>query len=524
MYAKKILMKTVSIFIAGSVELETQRKLLKAMANDLNVEFMRKGVQVLMFSHEILQDNQQAYDKCITEDSDYIFFILDGSIGQKTNQEFNLALNAYDRQGKPKILVFSHIVKSPTEDVVRLQGKLEATTGGGYFVPYTNDTDLGYQAEKRLRRILKERMEETEAGGQIDAHTQKVPQNEDNTLAAEVRRTATRMSRRKTLTAIATAILILAVIGGLAFNFGTFRAHQSASRQSIIMAGGASAMNHIIKKCGFDPETHPDYFYLHMPSGVAWQLLTEEVISNSNNSSQRYTPVCVSATVATDSSFLSNMISSSKFTANASVIAFDMGVDPMVVYVQRCPYINRKLGSEISDGCISVDRLAKFIDSSKDSVNIMPTSPRSGTRMEYQQYLAPYGTDLTGLDIIFSLISDGAHLTRNGKPYMVLGSASYYPEVFDNATFRNRHQTAALTLVDTAGQPIAKPVMLYCLATQSGEENEMCFPESTKKLLRELHLDTIPNFGDLLNDPTFKRFNPDSVILTPADLYRITRQ
>lgn len=75
----------------------------------------------------------------------------------------------------------------------------------------------------------------------------------------------------------------------------------------------------------------------------------------------------------------------------------------------------------------------------------------------------------------------------------------------------------SLTVVDSSGNAIEKPVFLYCLAYVV-RGNEMRFPQLTKKLLKDLRQDTIPIIDEILKAKTFKRRDDSKVIITPDQL------
>ena len=504
-------MKTVSIFIAGSTVLQSQRTSLKALAIDLNNEFEHKnGVHLQVYSYESFRDNQKAYDEFITSKADLVMFIIDGKVGTKTHAEFELAAQTFTATGSPRILVFIHKLDQLTPEIAHFEGYVEAATGN-YCITYTDDTDLVKQAEIRMRRLITS--SEPEAENTAGPCVYAVTAGSENSLKSELCPAASAKQpkkRRKYLWLIALASV--AAIALLAYIF--IPASSTSDNGFLIIAGGGSAANHIKKMSDVTLTEYPSACYLHMPSEVAWQLLTEEVISN--NGSQHYVPVCVSASMATDQSFLSDIVTASKFTEIASVISFDMGSDTLVAYVAPTGYTSRILAPEINSKSITVSRLAELIGN--DSLSVLPTSPRSGTRNTYRKLLEAYGADFSNTESTFSEISDGDHLTRSGKPYVVLGTASYYPHIFDNPTFPDK--PVALTVVDSAGRAAGKPVKLYCLAYVENGKNEMKFPPITKKLLRDLHQDTIPVIDSILHDPTFMRTTQAKVVLTPRDLYR----
>lgn len=494
-------MKTITIFIAGSTILQTQRTSIKALATDLNSEFEQKGVHLSVYSYELLKDNQKTYNEFITENADIVLFIIDGKVGDKTKAEFDLALHSNGTKGRPRILVFIHKLNELSPEIAHFQGFVEAATGG-YCITYNDNADLAKQAEIRLRRYIKNLPDEAPAKESSD----KTPKK-----ATEETKPANPAPKNFNKLIFLPLILAVLVIIGLLVYIFVPRDHDT-----LIIAGGGSAANHVENVSDIQLQKYPDACYIHMPSGSAWQLLTEEVVSNPNSGNQHYIPVCVSASAASDSSFLSNIVTASKFTTRASVISFNMGDDPLVVYVEPTDKLKGMLANEIGNEKITVGKLAEIVKTYKDSINILPTGPQSGTRKKYDSLLLPQGADLTTTGLTYTEIADHDHLIRGGKPFIVLGTAAYYPIFFKEPKFQPK--PIALTVVDNDSRPIGKPVYLYCLAyVVSG--NELRFPDITKKLLLDLKQDTISDFAPLLNAPTFMRKDAGKVILTPSELY-----
>lgn len=499
-------MKNVSIFIAGSTVLQAQRINLKALAIDLNGEFEKKGVQLQVFSYESFKDNQKAYNDFITARADLVLFIIDGKVGTKTRAEFDLAVQSYSAKGRPQILVFIHKLDSLTADIAHFEGFVEAATGN-YCVTYVDDADLVKQAEIRLRRFITSITTETAA---INSFHKLPPELSENPVS--------KPKRKKWPTTWLLALVILLGIIALAIGITSYNRNDG---QTLVIAGGGSAANHIMRKSGLNFAEYPNAFYMHLPSSAAWQLLTEEVISNPDFDKQPYVPVCVSASIATDSSFLSNIVDSATFIEDASVIAFDMGNDTLVVHIEPTPFMENCLAKEIKSNEITIERLAKIIKEKRVSINILPTTPKSGTREKYHSLLESYGVDLSSFDTCYTEISDIAHLTHDNKPYMVLGTAAYYPTKLK--TTLEEKKPVHLILVDSIGNPIEKPVTLYCLANVIKPHNRseaLHFSEVTKQFLRDLGLGSNPRIKLILDAPRFERYTK-KVILTPADLQPI---
>ena len=87
-------MKTINIFIAGAKELAPQRTKLKALLSDLNHRLQRSsGIRLSVASYETYGNDQNDYDAFITNEADLLMLILQDRIGQKTEDEYLLAVD-----------------------------------------------------------------------------------------------------------------------------------------------------------------------------------------------------------------------------------------------------------------------------------------------------------------------------------------------------------------------------------------------------------------------------------------------
>lgn len=111
-------MKHIRIFIAGSkYEIEKERRAIRQIANFVQSSLSirrKKDVIIQAVSFEEFptyigtSGHQMAYNKYISEKADIVFFIFRGKIGNVTEQEFNIAYQAYTRKKTPIIHVLSH--------------------------------------------------------------------------------------------------------------------------------------------------------------------------------------------------------------------------------------------------------------------------------------------------------------------------------------------------------------------------------------------------------------------------------
>ena len=144
-------MKTISVFVAGAKSLQPLRLRLKAMANDMNNEFKQKGLNtfVNMVSYENFGDEQSVYNKFIAEEADMVLFLLDDKIGEKTEEEYRLAVSCNEKKGRPEHCVFLREFEEKTDDIAHIEEVMQSTSNR-YYVSYGNPDDLVAKVKSRI--------------------------------------------------------------------------------------------------------------------------------------------------------------------------------------------------------------------------------------------------------------------------------------------------------------------------------------------------------------------------------------
>ena len=142
-------MKKLKIFIAGSIALSEERKLLKSITNDLEITFRSRGISVRIdvrdatnFGYTFAKNGQQQnYNTFITKEADLVFFILVGEVGGITEDEFDIAYESYNKYGHPHICVLSYIDKGKDNDNINnIRKKIEQIKQ--YYINYANRYEL----------------------------------------------------------------------------------------------------------------------------------------------------------------------------------------------------------------------------------------------------------------------------------------------------------------------------------------------------------------------------------------------
>lgn len=464
-------MKQINIFIAGSKSLMAYREKLVLWANGKNYDYRRRGdnIQLNIYSFREVGDNQDVYNKVITEESDIILFLIERTIGDKTKEELAKAQEGYGRAKRPKIWVFTNQLEEGTRNY------LEGALGRDFSIDFCSADRLVYEVNKRIDVYVKG-MEKD--GVPIAGHTAKSA------------------SRIWWIVAVTISMAwILAGIGLEKYCHRTSLAEENvdsverAEKPMLLIAGGGSVANLIEERPGTqipNLANYPNGYFVHFPTKSAWKMLVEEVVSRQDPI--RYYPICISATKATDEDFCSGLITKETFVKEAIIVSCKLGEDSLAVYLpDACPFIenNPKCKETMR---ISVGQLKQLIESKK--MNVYSTSFESGTRAGYCQVL---GIDNNQLDEYlagqFSEHSTYISVFKDEKPFLLLGSKHYQAD--DVCTESN---TLRL-VVDT---DYVKPMMIYFMAYRHSSErpSEGVYevPEETLDFLHHLGIKSLDDY------------------------------
>ena len=164
---------TILIFVAGAKELREQRMRLKSLSNDITSHYLKRGkdVVICMDSYENFGERQEEYDDFIENKADIVFFVLDGKIGHKTEEEFIIASKKKNKDGVPKIVVFlKHFKKEEkTPDIEKIETLIN-TTSDDYYITFFNTEDLVAKAKDKVYSYVDHLLDESEKELRVQKH------------------------------------------------------------------------------------------------------------------------------------------------------------------------------------------------------------------------------------------------------------------------------------------------------------------------------------------------------------------
>lgn len=473
-------MKNINIFIAGSKLLIEYRERIVIWANEKNYNFRRKGekLQLNVYSFKEVGDNQDTYNKVITEKTDIILFLVEGTIGDKTKEELRTAKKAVELNGRPTIMVF---VKDAD---INTQSYIEGSLGRDYSIDFNSAENLVNQVNTRIDEYLS-----TRVSTNANVHVQ------------------TAKKQTSALKKWGTVILFSLLLIGIGFCASRFCCNSSVvekkNKTMLLIAGGGSVANFIEEQPGTLIPSLADYpngYFLHLPTKSAWKMLVEEVVSLQDT--RRYYPICISATEATDEDFCSAQISQQMFLDSAIIVSCKLGEDSLAVYAQKdCNFL--KTHSEcLFSKHISVTQLQELVKSKE--MNVFSTSFESGTRAGYCKILGIENSDLNQfLAGQFSEFSAISAVSKDNKAYLLLGSQYYQMKAIKNDAIRL-----------TVSSDYTKPMMVYFMAYR--ESNDIYrIPKETIEFLNHLRLNVLDNY---ISDGCIKIKNHSHVIYDEKNL------
>lgn len=475
-------MTDINIFLAGSKTLQGYRDSLVLWANKKNYDYRKSGnpFRLNLVSFSEVGDNQDAYNRFISEESDIVIFMIEGSIHNISKEELRKAKDANHENKRPEIWVFTN---NQDESTVSF---LEGILGRDYSVDFHSAEDMVIKVHSRIDEYVAVRQKEEEKANQLAQRS-------------------TWIKKWKIGTVSCFLFVIFALLGWLIGRQPISSKVQSSESPMLLIAGGGSVANMIENIPDSKIPSLADYpngYFVHLPTKSAWKMLVEEVVSLQDT--RRYYPVCISATEATDKDFCSAQISQQMFLDSAIIVSCKLGEDSLAVYVPKtCAFLRDNKDCLYSQQ-ISVAQLKELLLGGE--MNVFSTSFESGTRAGYCHVLNIKNEDLDQyLAGQYSEYSPLSSVSIAGKPYMLLGSQYYQ---------MNAVSSDAVRLIVQAD--FAKPMMIYFMAYRL-KGDRYVIPRETLDFLHATKLHTLDDYVSA--DGSIKIKNHDHVIYDEKNLF-----
>lgn len=134
----------IKIFVAGSTKLVDERDALRSVINQMYNRYKKDNLIIEAysfddFSREFTEGgHQKLYDEFICNEANWVVFITENEMGEKTVWELENAIKAYKTRKHPKILIFSKSNISPRMDTFRKLLIEEKQ----YWISYNSTNDI----------------------------------------------------------------------------------------------------------------------------------------------------------------------------------------------------------------------------------------------------------------------------------------------------------------------------------------------------------------------------------------------
>ena len=457
--------KQIPIFIAGAKSFREQRVALKAMANDLNTEFteQKKEAVLYMCSYDNFGDHQEEYNQFIANVADLMIFVLDGSIGTHTEEEFRLAVSKYKKEGSPKILVFLKEFEEHTPGIRKIEQLLEEAFGPHfYYISYATNEELYTKAKERIQQHV----------------------NQYQHRLSMIRR------------GIGAAVVVLLILASFFTALVLNKMNRYEPEPMLVFAGGGSAATYLDSIYHYDViqnTKEQKSVFINMPSRDSYSLLTDWILERPNSSSMSegnnfFYPISLSASRAKDDDFIENLKSKTDLTDKGIVLAYFLGYDTLSVL---CYDPVGTHFQSLQDSKITVKELKSLLINDASLV-FYTTRDNSGT----------YVTYLNALDSLFIKEKDKLKATRqifykedltkdlknnfsDDQGYVVLGSNFYLPTNCDYYCQQYDRIYHKRYVVNEAGQVMRKAMFVYMPALK-GDDDNYRIPEIAKRYIHNV--------------------------------------
>jgi hypothetical protein len=155
-------MKKYSIFLASSAELDSDKVLLENCTSKKNKEWHSRNVFLALYTWKDFIDaisdkrTQDLYNEAIRK-SDVVVVLFHTKLGRYTNEEFEVAYDAFLKNKGRKPRIFTYFKDDGSQTVDEIEGFKEKLDKLGHFYSlYKNDDDLNYKFDLQLDRLANE--------------------------------------------------------------------------------------------------------------------------------------------------------------------------------------------------------------------------------------------------------------------------------------------------------------------------------------------------------------------------------
>ena len=159
--------RQINVFFAGSKALQTERDIYSNVVSQLQTKWKDNNIHLYGYSfqnfeHEfVFEGHQCTYNEFIKVYSDIVVFVLNGNVGGKTREEFDIAMSAFKEYHRPLIYVYSRMSDTPNDDVESTRNRINEESQ--YWQDYSDNDHLRLliknDLQERLQKVFEDIVE-----------------------------------------------------------------------------------------------------------------------------------------------------------------------------------------------------------------------------------------------------------------------------------------------------------------------------------------------------------------------------
>ncbi len=118
-------------FIAGSIALDAERDALIVKSSEIHNKWEHSNILISSYTfkdfarHAVVGGQQRLYDNFIKQEANWAIFILHDGIGEKTLNEYQVAMNSFIKEGHPKILFLTYQNSTMDSNVLKIKREIQ---------------------------------------------------------------------------------------------------------------------------------------------------------------------------------------------------------------------------------------------------------------------------------------------------------------------------------------------------------------------------------------------------------------
>ena len=150
-------MKEIKVFIAGSKSLTIARDAIRSVLQILSNNNAKK-VLIRTYTYEEFdtslspEGRQKEYNRFIMNEADYVIFVLDGTIGGVTLEEFDVAWKTFTSKNRPGIYVYHKPTATVSKEIQKVIDKINQC--GQYYTEYSDIENLKLKVKDSFHHVI----------------------------------------------------------------------------------------------------------------------------------------------------------------------------------------------------------------------------------------------------------------------------------------------------------------------------------------------------------------------------------